>query len=263
MLFHEKLHKLRREAGLSQEALAEKLDTSRQAVSKWENGNGFPETEKLLLLSGVFGVSVDYLLRDTAEDEPGADTGYYVSKEMAEGYFANQRRWLRLFTAGLAVLILSIGAFMKYEPGRQNPLFLIVLVALGGFLALKGLVSADKKYEVLGKEPLLFDSVYLKELRALSQRIKRGYTPLLIGAMVLFLMSIMGLRLGADTAIDGLPPAYQQIAVVTLAVSVAVLFYTGTLLESYQLLAENEAHTSSFFYRLNKKRKKILDNCLK
>ena len=46
MTFGEKMYKLRKAQGLSQEALAEKLNTSRQAVSKWENNNGYPETEK-------------------------------------------------------------------------------------------------------------------------------------------------------------------------------------------------------------------------
>ena len=58
----EKLYKLRKETGLSQEALAEQMKTSRQAISKWENNQGYPETEKLLQLSNIFGVSVDYLL---------------------------------------------------------------------------------------------------------------------------------------------------------------------------------------------------------
>lgn len=48
MTFGEKLSKLRKEKGLSQELLAEQLGTSRQAISKWENHQGFPEIEKLL-----------------------------------------------------------------------------------------------------------------------------------------------------------------------------------------------------------------------
>ena len=46
MTFGEKLFKLRKEKGLSQEQLAEQMNTTRQAVSKWENDQGFPETEK-------------------------------------------------------------------------------------------------------------------------------------------------------------------------------------------------------------------------
>ena len=59
MTFGEKLYKLRKEQNLSQEALAEKVNATRQAVSRWENGQGFPETEKLLILSSLFQVSLD------------------------------------------------------------------------------------------------------------------------------------------------------------------------------------------------------------
>lgn len=51
MTFGEKLYKLRKSQGFSQEELAEKLNTSRQAISKWENNNGYPETEKIILVS--------------------------------------------------------------------------------------------------------------------------------------------------------------------------------------------------------------------
>ncbi|MCI6785896.1 MAG: helix-turn-helix domain-containing protein, partial [Clostridiales bacterium] len=58
----EKLYELRRAAGLSQEELAERLNVSRQAVSKWENGAAQPELSKLVELSRLYGVSVDELL---------------------------------------------------------------------------------------------------------------------------------------------------------------------------------------------------------
>lgn len=58
----EKLYELRRAAGLSQEELAERLNVSRQAVSKWENGAAQPELSKLVELSRLYSVSVDELL---------------------------------------------------------------------------------------------------------------------------------------------------------------------------------------------------------
>ena len=64
MKFSEKVRKLRIRKGLSQEELAEKLDVSRQTVSKWEAGSSLPEIEKLIFLSDFFQVSIDYLLRD-------------------------------------------------------------------------------------------------------------------------------------------------------------------------------------------------------
>lgn len=64
MKFYEKLQLLRKERGLSQEALAEMLDVSRQAVSKWESGISYPETDKLVALSDLFSVTLDSLVKD-------------------------------------------------------------------------------------------------------------------------------------------------------------------------------------------------------
>ena len=67
MAFSEKLYQLRRQSGLSQEQLAEKLNVSRQAISKWESGQSFPEAEKLLAISDYFQVSLDGLMKDEAQ----------------------------------------------------------------------------------------------------------------------------------------------------------------------------------------------------
>ena len=64
MKFSEKLYFLRKKSALSQEQLAERLDVSRQAISKWEGGIAFPEGEKLIAISEFFGVSLDDLLKD-------------------------------------------------------------------------------------------------------------------------------------------------------------------------------------------------------
>jgi len=69
MTFGEKLQAQRRKAGLSQDALAERLEVSRQAVSKWERDEAMAETEKVVRIAKVFGVSLDELLLDkTGED---------------------------------------------------------------------------------------------------------------------------------------------------------------------------------------------------
>lgn len=62
MSFADNLKQIRKEHHLSQEELAEMLDVSRQAVSKWEQGNGYPEVEKLLLLSSKLNISLDSLM---------------------------------------------------------------------------------------------------------------------------------------------------------------------------------------------------------
>ncbi len=62
--FNEKIYHYRKKLGISQEALAERLSISRQAVSKWETGEAAPDSSKLLPLAEMFGVSVDHLLKD-------------------------------------------------------------------------------------------------------------------------------------------------------------------------------------------------------
>ena len=74
MTFSEKLMDLRRKAGLSQEQLADRLGVTRQSVSKWESGTAMPELVKLISLSELFGVSMDYLVKDWMDspEEPGS-----------------------------------------------------------------------------------------------------------------------------------------------------------------------------------------------
>lgn len=72
MALSEKLYGLRKKDGLSQEQLAERLDVSRQAVSKWESGKAVPESDTLISISEYFHVSLDYLMKedDSAVSEP-------------------------------------------------------------------------------------------------------------------------------------------------------------------------------------------------
>lgn len=63
----EKIQQLRKQKGMSQEQLAEKLGISRQSVSKWESGQSVPEPDKIVRISEIFDVSTDYLLKDSIE----------------------------------------------------------------------------------------------------------------------------------------------------------------------------------------------------
>ena len=67
MGFGEKLIKLRKQKGMSQEQLGMQLGITRQSVSKWESGSTLPELSKLIAISEIFGVSVDYLVKDEME----------------------------------------------------------------------------------------------------------------------------------------------------------------------------------------------------
>ena len=64
MILADKIVRLRKKNGWSQEELAQKMNVSRQAVSKWESAQTIPELEKILQLGALFGVTTDYLLKD-------------------------------------------------------------------------------------------------------------------------------------------------------------------------------------------------------
>ena len=74
MALSEKLYTLRKKSGLSQEQLAEQLGVSRQAISKWESGQSVPESDKLIVISNYFKVSLDYLLKEESEQETITET---------------------------------------------------------------------------------------------------------------------------------------------------------------------------------------------
>ena len=77
----DKITALRKQNGWSQEELAEKMDISRQSVSKWESGTSIPDLDKVIRLSGIFGVSTDYLLKDEIEELTPEDAAEVVEEK--------------------------------------------------------------------------------------------------------------------------------------------------------------------------------------
>lgn len=86
MSFADNLKMIRKERNITQEQLAELLNVSRQAVSKWESGNGYPETEKLLIISKELNISLDYLLLDSEPNQANQDT---AEEQKAAVYIPN------------------------------------------------------------------------------------------------------------------------------------------------------------------------------
>lgn len=77
MKLNDKIILLRKQRGWSQECLAEKMNVSRQSVSKWESGSSMPDLDKIILLSQIFEVSTDYLLKeDVKKDKEEAKKGF-------------------------------------------------------------------------------------------------------------------------------------------------------------------------------------------
>ena len=87
----EKIIKLRKESGWSQEDLAEKLYVSRQAISRWENGTALPDAQNVLQISKLFGVTTDYLLNDDYESDSDIPAIQTATKE-TEDLFSKKKR---------------------------------------------------------------------------------------------------------------------------------------------------------------------------
>ena len=128
MKLGEKLQQLRKKSGLSQEQLAARLTVSRQAVSKWELNETMPDTENVVQLSRLFGVSCDYLLRDEVDEQGAAlpaappQTERTTSAAPGEARLP-QRGWindasalsLALCAIGLVVGCMSYVSFRGYR----------------------------------------------------------------------------------------------------------------------------------------------------
>ncbi|MBQ7767499.1 MAG: helix-turn-helix transcriptional regulator [Oscillospiraceae bacterium] len=97
MILADKIIKLRKRNGWSQEELADKMNISRQAVSKWESAQTIPDLEKILQLSLFFGVTTDYLLKDEIEveestNDTSSDTAIKrISIEEANAYIEQRK----------------------------------------------------------------------------------------------------------------------------------------------------------------------------
>lgn len=136
-MLSEKIRDLRKKSGLSQEELAEKLDVSRQAVSKWELGAAVPTADKLLELSDFFGVSLDYLMRfdsDNSENPENPVSDEPDSEKMRANSSKEFRKSAMIFLfamALLAIVILVLLYTFVEDDGMMHSSFRITLDGVG------------------------------------------------------------------------------------------------------------------------------------
>jgi len=200
MKFYEKLQKLRKEKGLSQEELAEMLGVSRQSVSKWESAITYPETDKLMTLSDIFGVTLDSLLKDGEienDEQNRTSTPYWTTRGRLYEYKSDKT----LF--GLPLVHVNIGFGARKAKG---------IVAIGnissGFVSI-GLLSTG----------LL--SIGLLSLGLFSFGILALGLLLAVGSVALGTFSIGGVALGVFT-LGGVAIGVYSIGGLSIASRIAV-----------------------------------------
>ncbi len=114
------IEELRRENKMTQIELAEKLNYSDKAVSKWERGESLPDVMVLKTISDIFEVTVDYLLEETHEKEPPCTTKTVKRNRLIISALAVVTVWL---VATLAFVVL-------HEVGIQNKVWLMFIYAV-------------------------------------------------------------------------------------------------------------------------------------
>ena len=249
MILADKIIELRKKNGWSQEELAEKLDVSRQAVSKWESAQSVPDMNRILSLSNVFSVSTDYLLKDELEAEPGRgeaipeDAGVKlrrVSMGEAQSFLMYRDLVSRRVPLGVLFCILSPVVLILLGALREGGLIrvpeqaaagiglLVLILLVGGAVALFVVTGlSGKPFEYLSKEP--FETEYgvdgfVKERR---DRERGTFAAFLVSGIVLCVLSavpIFAAMILPSTNEAGEAPRYG-VAVSLLLVMVGVGVY--------------------------------------
>ena len=175
MILAEKIARLRKRNGWSQEELAEKINVSRQAVSKWESAQTVPDLEKILTLGNLFGVTTDYLLKDEMESEEFSGTEIPAVRRLtlaeANEYLAWEEKsslriaaatFLCVFSPIPLVFLAGAAEAAKYGVTENmatlagiTMLFLLIAAAVAVFISC-GFKS--EPYKFLEKE--MFDTEY-------------------------------------------------------------------------------------------------------
>ena len=272
MIFADKVIALRKKAGWSQEELAERLNVSRQSVSKWESAQSVPDIDRILQMSRLFGVTTDYLLKDDMEEpevtgEESASPLRRVTMQQASDYLALRRAAApRMAIATFLCVVspvplLALSAMTGFSQFRVTEhvaagiglsvLMVLVAVAVTLFLSCGAKV---KEYEFLEKEP--FETEYgvsgmVKERR---KAFAPTWTRLNIVGTLLCILSVIPLFVAVcmDT-IDIFYVGAVCLLLVVAGFGCMAFVYGGTIQSATEKLLEDGEYT-----RLSKARSPII-----
>lgn len=242
MGFSENLQNLRKIKNMSQEQLAEKLDVSRQAVSKWESGNGYPETEKIITICEIFDCSMDNLLKGKITADTTGEKKKYeslqnkFSKGIALGVgIILLGATILLYFAGLSAMAGTSELEEQYGIIGVTILLFCVLIALPIFITL-GIQEENYKK----KNPKLSNIYSEEELENFNKKfivgIATGVSLILLGTI--FLIFLYGMKMVSE---ESTIPVVILMAFVTIAVP--ILSYFGIQKDKYDIEKYNEQNS--------------------
>lgn len=241
MTFGEKVRKSRKDSNISQEELAFQLQVSRQAISKWENDKGYPETEKIIKMSKIFNVTLDYLLNEsTASNEQinHNKEAFYVNQEMASGYLLHQTLKYRKMAWAIALLLAGTSfVFLFQEIG----VLLYVMIMIASIALFVSILLSGNPYSQLKKEPLLFDKMVKKELATNYIEKRKTYNLFILVSIILFGVSFLMLPLLISfEAFNDLEDMILAISMILAGSSVYLFVYLLGMLQAYRFLGKDE-----------------------
>lgn len=231
---------LRKKENISQEELAERLDVSRQAVSKWESGNGYPETEKLLKICEIFKCNMDTLMKGKIEKTNDIDLKEY------DKFMKNFGKYISI---GIFIILLGVTLMLFYLGKTQNIknitekeitisiiiLLLFVLVAVPFFI-INGLKMASFK-----KNHITITNAYTSEE---TEKFNKKFAIIIASTISFILLGVIGLilMLGLNTYKNDLIPVGLFMIYITLAAP--LITYYGIQKAKYDINKYNKINSS-------------------
>lgn len=239
-MFGENLQNLRKIKNISQEQLAERLDVSRQAVSKWESGSGYPEMDKIIAICEIFNCNMDTLMKGKISEDTTADKKRYDNFENTFSKGMALAVGLILFGVTLFLFISNIVTSdsidsEKFEAIGVAVLLCFVVLAVPLFIYL-GIRKSDfkKKYPKL---PNFYSEEEIDRFNfKFPIMISIGVSLILIGVILVVLLPGIGV-VEEESVIPTL------IFMLLVTISVIIFIYYGTQKRKYDIDTYNKENT--------------------
>ena len=254
MILADKIMNLRKRNGWSQEELAERLQVSRQAVSKWESAQSVPDLEKILALSRLFGVTTDYLLKDEIEDEELIEQTSRsfvkrVSLSLAGEYLEWRAKAAKRIAAATFLCILSVIPLLLLGAASETKVYAVSenFAAGAGLVVLLILVAAavaifiscgfkNSPFEFIDKQSFENERGVEIMVREKQKAYRPTYSKINIIAACLCVLSPIPLFVGMFVEKEFLLVAMLSLTLIIAGIGSALFILVGVRFASMQKL---------------------------
>lgn len=266
MILADKITRLRKQNGWSQEELAEKLGISRQSVSKWENGTSIPDLDKIIRMSGLFGVSTDYLLKDEIE-ELTQDESVEIREEQsvrvisldeANAFMELTRKLAHRIAVAVSLCIISpiclilLGGLSEFGDGLITEdmaggigtAVLLIIVAVGvAIFILEGMKLS--KYEYIEKEVITLAYGVQGIVEKKKEEFEQTFRMCIAIGVVICIVGVVPLMVAAGLgAGDFVCIVCTDILLFLIACGVYFFVWAGSIQGSYDKLLQQGDYTA-------------------